>query len=142
MGLWGKKSSSSYDTPQRVEVVVRHEHAGMSHPLYTGPKAGTVEKGNPNPKNYHIKRTRRFGKASGLGEYLVIEINYPDCTNFEGNKILVYEDTKLSELSRQGSIDPHFTNNTRFKAPIARFVPTYRGWKMATRFAILMGNLS
>lgn len=97
---------------------------------------------NPNPRNYRLKRSRRFGKKTGLGSYLAVEINYPDCTNFEGNKILVYEDTKLIELTRQGSIDPHFAANTHFKSPIARFVPTPKGWTMARNFCILMGNLT
>jgi hypothetical protein len=129
-----KISKSTFDTPryagsspQRVEVVVRHEHENIRNP-------------NPNPKRYTIKRSRRFGKASGLGNYLVIEINYPDCTNYEGNKILVFEDTTLIELSRQGGIDPHFSNNLKYKSPIGRFVPTKEGLTNAKMFAMMLGS--
>lgn len=87
-------------------------------------------------------RSRRFGKATGLGKFLLLEIQYPDCTNYEGRKILVFEDTALIELTRQGSIDPHFSNNPRFKSPMARFEPTAKGWNNAIKFCILMGNLS
>lgn len=97
---------------------------------------------NPNPKRYNIMRSRRFGKATGLGKFLLLEIQYPDCTNYEGRKILVFEDTALIELTRQGSIDPHFSNNPRFKSPMARFEPTAKGWNNAIKFCILMGNLS
>ncbi len=40
---------------------------------------------NPNPLNYKIIN------YSHEGRFLVVLIEYPDCTNYEGKKILVYE---------------------------------------------------
>ena len=60
-------------------------------------------------------------------------INYPDCINYEGNKILVFEGINYIKLYSQGSIDPHFSNNENFHSPIARFEPTDKGWSMAVK---------
>ncbi len=83
---------------------------------------------NPNPSNYHIKTMMSIGK------YMVILINYPDCTNYEGNKILVYKNVTLEDLNKQGSIDPHFSNNKSKHSPVARFEPTEYGWNLAVSF--------
>lgn len=80
---------------------------------------------NPNPNNYKILRCEQIGK------YLVLELQYPDCTNYEGKKILLFKDIKLMDLVNQGSIDPHFSNNDAYHSPIARFAPTEAGWEMA-----------
>ena len=83
---------------------------------------------NPDPKNYKILRY----KESNAG--LLVEIKYPDCTNYEGRKILLYAaGTTLLDLVNQGSIDPHFSNNKKFKSPIARFEPTTAGWRMGLK---------
>ena len=41
--------------------------------------------GNPNPANYKIISTLK------IGNILIAEIVYPDCKNYEGKKILVFE---------------------------------------------------
>lgn len=84
---------------------------------------------NPDPTNYRII------KSEVWGVYLIIKINYPECTNYEGNKILLYKNTSLEELIRQGSIDPHFCKNDNYHSPIARFEPTEQGWNMALLIA-------
>lgn len=76
---------------------------------------------NPNPSNYKIIRSKQVGK------YLVIKIKYSDCTNYEGNKILIFRST-LEKLKKQKLIDPHFSENKNFISPIARFEPTFSGW--------------
>lgn len=76
---------------------------------------------NPNPNEYKIVWHHE------VGNHLVVEINYPDCTNYEGNKVLVYKNTTMSELEAQGSIDPHFCDNRSFLSPFARFEPTGTG---------------
>ncbi len=145
MGLSIGMSSSSYDkcSCDRDRAIYKI----VEKPVFVPTPAKLP---NPDPKNYRIVRSRSFGKASGKaikgndfisGRFILIEINYPDCTNFEGNKILVYEDVTLSRLLKQGSIDPHFTNNKKFAAPIARFIPTPRGWDMGVKFCILLGQL-
>lgn len=88
---------------------------------------------NPDPDNYKIV------KAQEEGKYLVIKINYPDCTNYEGNKILVFE-SSLLDIVNQKVIDPHFFENKKIKSPVARFVPSDKGWNMAVKFAKMMNG--
>ncbi len=85
-------------------------------------------KGNPDPSNYRII------KYDSIDESLVVLIKYFDCDNYEGRKILVYENCLLEELKNQGLIDPHFSENKNYKSPIARFEPTDRGWLYAKNF--------
>lgn len=120
IGFGGRMSSSRYDTPvERIveKVVVKHLP-------------------NPNPYNYVIKNDYK------QGEYLIILINYPDCTNYEGNKVLLYKNVNLRDLINQKSIDPHFSNNKSKYSPIARFVPTTDGWNMAMQLINTLNNKS
>lgn len=89
---------------------------------------------NPDPKKYTIS------KKQYIGEYLILLIVYPNCTNYEGKKILVFKDVGTADLKKQGSIDPHFCNNPKYASPIARFVPTDEGWEMAVKFCEAMRN--
>ena len=82
----------------------------------------------PDPKNFKILDSVQSGK------FLIVKVNYPDCTNYEGNKVLVYENTTLAQLKKQKSIDPHFCTNPNYHSPIARFVPNDRGWAGALIF--------
>lgn len=74
--------------------------------------------------NYRVKEYHEKGR------YLLVKIHYPDCKNYEGNKILLYKNCNIDQLLRQKSIDPHFSENKEFHSPIARFEPTDAGWKM------------
>lgn len=87
---------------------------------------------NPNPRNFRIQR------FVASGNYLVVLINYPDCTNYEGNKIMIFEGIDGSQLEKLDFIDPHFCCGDHL-SPIARFEPTDRGWDMACK---LMKDLS
>lgn len=87
---------------------------------------------NPNPNNYTILDKVRIGK------HLVIKIQYHDCTNYEGVKILLYRNTTLLSLVKQKAIDPHFSNNKKYKSPFARFEPTEEGWETAIETAYLL----
>ena len=84
---------------------------------------------NPNPTNWKII------KHLQIGDVLIVKIQYPDCINYEGNKILVYENTNIKSLKKQTKIDPHFSENKKYKSPLARFEPTDHGWNMAEKFA-------
>ncbi len=84
---------------------------------------------NPRADNYSILRYRR------IGPNLVVEIKYLDCTNYEGRKILLFENLRMGDLLEQKVIDPHFSDNKNFHSPIARFEPTIRGWNMACLIA-------
>lgn len=74
---------------------------------------------NPVPENFLLKSI--FCKNG----YTVAYVYYPDCINFEGTKILVYEGNVLEELKSKKSIDPHFFENRL--SPIARFSPNEKG---------------
>lgn len=77
---------------------------------------------NPNPGRYKIIRhVARDGN-------LLVKIKYLDCTNYEGNKILLYKKTTLKQLKKQKYIDPHFSKSKKFRSPFARFEPTKKGW--------------
>jgi hypothetical protein len=82
---------------------------------------------NPNPRNFKIT------DITSVGKYVIAKVHYPDCTNFEGNKILVFYNTTVGEVMRQGVLDPHFCEE-RHLSPIARFVPTPEGLVMAMKF--------
>lgn len=88
----------------------------------------------PNPREFRILRSEKIGSG------LVVEVFYPDCTNFEGRKILVYHEVTLKELLAQGSIDPHFCENSQYHSPIARFEPTGDGWALAIQVAGILGE--
>lgn len=86
---------------------------------------------NPNPFIFKIKRYEQFG------EIIVAEINYPNCTNYEGNKIIVLEGISTGKLKGLKCLDPHFSKNFPI---LARFKPTQRGWALACVFANNLKN--
>lgn len=81
--------------------------------------------GNPDPRNYKIVDFYEINR------HVVVKVHYPDCTNYEGIKVLLYEKTTIEELRQQKYLDPHFTVDPRFKSPFARFAPTEVGWNSA-----------
>lgn len=105
-------SSSSFDQRRNVTVETIKE----------------VNLPNPKADNYAIIR------ADVVNGYLLVEIQYHDCTNYEGKKIMIFKCT-LSQLLNQKLIDPHFSNNSNYHSPIARFEPTPLGWENARRAA-------
>ncbi len=80
---------------------------------------------NPDPRRYKILRSKQ------VDDFLFVMIKYLDCTNFEGKKILVFEDVVLEDLERQKVIDPHFSNSKKYIHPVARFKPTDIWWNYA-----------
>jgi hypothetical protein len=106
MGIYLCGSRNSYDHPPEKTT-----ETSSSPPL-------------PDPRNYKIK------KYLEIDNNLLIEIQYLDCTNYEGNKILLYKDISLELLKSQVLIDPHFSENSKYRSPAARFEPTDAGWKM------------
>lgn len=79
---------------------------------------------NPNPRHFSI-----IG-FNEVGPYTIVLVNYPGCTTFEGNKILVIEDSKENILLFE-EIDPHFFENGKI---VARFPATEKGMNNAIRF--------
>lgn len=82
--------------------------------------------GNPDPRKFEIIATKKFNN------YTVLMITYPDCTNYEGNKILVFE----NPIKNETFIDPHFCE--KHQSPIARFEPTLRGLAWAIDFCEML----
>lgn len=86
---------------------------------------------NPNPLYYKILSVWEY-----CG-WLVVHIKYPNCTNFEGEKILVYKGLTEQELRHKTSIDPHFSEDLKL---MARFQPTKIGEKLARLFVVKTVN--
>lgn len=109
---------------------------GHSSSSYDMPMATALPNPNPNPRNFELIF------AQHVGNYLIVKIRYPDCRNYEGMKVMVYEGISTDDLIKQGSIDPHFSDNKNFHSPIARFVPSHGGMIMARAFvnAMLTGK--
>lgn len=74
---------------------------------------------NPDPLNWTILEMKQFRNA------YVLKVRYPNCSNFEGIKIMVYKGVfKPTEF-----LDPHFFEDEN--SPIARFKPNKEGIKLA-----------
>lgn len=107
----------------------RHKVSSSSLPYTSLPAEVAVKKDpNPNPSNWKLL------KVEEVNGFLIVHLNYPDCTNYEGNKILVFKNLTLVDLVNQRLIDPHFFKDSKYKSPIARFEPTAEGWAMAKVF--------
>lgn len=89
---------------------------------------------NPNPGMFTIKRVDTFRNEYDV--YLVAEINYVGCTNYEGNKVCVFKGISKDELMALTYLDPHFAES-KF-SPIARFKPDGEGWANARMFAKML----
>ena len=89
-----------------------------------------VQDSNPDPSNFRIINEHIVGK------YLVLLVSYPNCKNFEGKKLMVYENFASSkELIKfnSGKLDPHFADSKG--SPIARFTPTNESLILIERMA-------
>lgn len=90
---------------------------------------------NPNPFNYTIKSSEQIGK------FTIAIVNYPDCTTYEGNKILMFVNTNTDAIYKQRNLDPHFSSSTKFLSPVARFEPTALGLTLARTLANTMSGI-
>lgn len=91
---------------------------------------------NPNPRNFKIIWMRT------VGVYVVVKVNYPGCTNYEGDKILVYKGMTEREIAELPELDPHFyeRGKKQYPSPIARFSPSKEGEDLAWFFVNLMSG--
>lgn len=95
-----------------------------SYSSFDSRKSNTMVEGNPNPLNYKIVKYHQHQNN------LMIWLVYPDCNNYEGNKILIFKNTDLQDLTKQKKIDPHFSDNKKYKSPFMRLEPTDEGWNI------------
>jgi hypothetical protein len=98
-------------------------------PLFQESSRSKLKLPNPDPNNFSLE------KVVAIGRFVIVQIYYPDCTNYEGRKILVYENVSVDEITNLNQIDPHFCENDHI-SPIARFLPTNKGWKYAKAFCM------
>lgn len=89
---------------------------------------------NPDPTKWHAIA------VSQVGNFCVLKVRYPNCTNREGLKIMVFEAT-WKRIKAQQKIDPHFGDGAELIYPIARFEPTEQGWIDALRYAAMKNEL-
>lgn len=84
---------------------------------------GPLQPGQPNALRFKIIKTL------ASPNYLLATIKYPDATNFEGLKVLLFKGMSEEELVGMRKIDPHFL----LEEPrlIARFRPDSTGVKLA-----------
>lgn len=90
------------------------------------PAISPTPSGNPDPTHFEITSVRQ------IGHYLIAEVEYPNCTNYEGRKLMVYHGITEDDLRHQRFLDPHFCESDEHISPLARFEPTDKGRKAAS----------
>ena len=83
----------------------------------------------PNPENYDIL------DVVECGEYKVLLVHYPNCTNYKGLKCIVVK-CKMVDLVKLKRLDPHFTEVVPPGGVeiFARFPPSDEGKALACEF--------
>ncbi len=99
---------------------------------YTPAAIAAVKPPNPDPRKFVL------GQYEQIGAHLAVWIRYPNCTAYEGRKVLVFADTTIEQLAECPLIDPHFSDTVPqyTRTPVARFEPTLRGWRLARICAV------
>jgi hypothetical protein len=75
---------------------------------------------NPNPYNFKIVW------ASVVNGHTIMKVNYPNCTTYKGNKLLLLRGVHTTQMTK---LDPHFFEGDH--PVIARFEPTQEGNQLA-----------
>lgn len=94
-------------------------------------KTKDIVKNQPNPENFKIldiEYTNNIGRG-----WVIATVKYPNCTTFEGKKILVFKDIYWKDVLKADCIDPHFFDRKKNLSliPFARFEPTSEGFQAA-----------
>lgn len=85
----------------------------------------------PNPNKFNFKILDKKIK----GDYLLVHIIYPDCTTFDGKKLILFKGIDFNDLSEMSEIDPHFLEDNNVAA---RFRCNTEGLHLAN---ILLNNI-
>jgi hypothetical protein len=80
---------------------------------------------NPNPHEFTIK------SIFEINGHCLLYVNYPACTTYSGNKLILFKNTKITDLPKD-VLDPHFLKSQ--PNLFARFAPTEEGFKAAKAF--------
>lgn len=88
----------------------------------------SVRTPNPDPSRWKLLQVEQFDNA------YIMYVQYEDCDNFEGRKIMVYEG--LYRHQPNSPLDPHFDDTK--SSPVARFKPDIESFIWAVRFAKLL----
>lgn len=81
----------------------------------------------PDPKKFIVE------EAIDINGHCILTVIYPNCTTYEGKKILFFSDTESEDIIDQKVIDPHFSD--KGLSPFARFEPTDEGLLAAIKLA-------
>jgi len=79
---------------------------------------------NPIPSKFKILEIEQVNK------FVIAKISYYGCSNFEGIKLIVFENSTIKEIESLDIIDPHFFESNKI---IARFRPTEEGKKLSLK---------
>lgn len=91
--------------------------------------AGRYNINSPNPWKFTIHEIWQYKHAT------VAIIDYPNCTNFEGSKVIVFRGQQRDALLKAEQIDPHFYQKSTTLSIIARFRPDAKHVDLARQFA-------
>jgi hypothetical protein len=83
--------------------------------------ASVFDSRNPDPENFRIVR------YTEKNNHTLVEVHYPNCTNFNGTKILLIA-ASYEQIKKLKELDPHFIEEGSKVNIIARFRPTTQGW--------------
>ena len=86
---------------------------------------GTIIPGQPQPYRFTI-----LDLHQGPGG-VAVKVRYPDATNYEGVKVIVYLGATARRVRHAKILDPHFHDDHAALTPFARFEPTDAGWAAA-----------
>lgn len=92
---------------------------------------------DPDPKKFRIKEVKLLQERRKIFPeqlYTYALINYPNCTTYRGDKILVYAGDARMILQNMNSIDPHFLED--HLSPLMRLAPTLQGLGLLNRLFV------
>lgn len=72
------------------------------------------------------------------GDYTLVKVVYPGCTNYEGVKILLLRNSD-KEVNALDGLDPHFLE-CESNGLIARFVPSAEGWSLGLKLLFMLAD--
>lgn len=79
---------------------------------------------NPDPMRFNLVDVRE------IGDVTVAYVTYPNCTTFDGRKLLVFDGHCKALLKVARVLDPHFLPNNKL---VARLRPDEAGLRMLER---------